>query len=284
MQPAVKLKLLVLVKTKPIPSKKYVEIVCTAGIREDGTWVRIFPIKFRQLPKEHQFKKYQWIECYGYKPQNDSRPESYHIDMARGLKCVGEPLDTKRKWELRRQAVLEKTKPKVYESLRELIADGKLNKVTLAVFKPTTKRLVCEKARKPEDPERYAAAMAAVMAPDLFEDNGWREDFKLCEKIPFDFKYEVTDSEGKKAKFTILDWEIGALFYHAKHTRHKTDAEAKAEVIQKYGEQFCRDDVDLHFYMGTMNESHKRHFDNPWSIIGVAEFPAIKATQMALPL
>ncbi len=284
MQSDVKLKLLVLVKTKPIPSKKYVEIVCTAGIREDGTWVRIFPIKFRQLPKECQFRKYQWIECYGYRPNNDSRPESFHINMERGLKCVGAPLDTKKKWELRRSAILNKTRPKVYESLRELISDGVANKVTLAVFHPATKRLVCENPKKPEDPERIAAAMAAVMAPDLFEDNGWREDFKLCERVPFDFKYEVTDCEGKKAKFTILDWELGALFYHAVHTRHKSVEEAKAEVFQKYGNEFCRDSVDLHFYMGTMNESHKRHFDNPWSIIGVAEFPTITASQMTFPL
>ena len=284
MQSDVKLKLLVLVKTRPIPSKKYVEIVCTAGIREDGSWVRIFPIKFRQLPKECKFRKYQWIECYGYKPQNDHRPESFHINMDRGLKCLGDPLDTKGKWALRRSAILGKTKPKVYESLRELIADGVANKVTLAVFRPTAKRLVCEKAKKPEDPERIAAAMAALMAPDLFEDNGWREEFKLCAKAPFDFKYEVTDCEGQKAKFTILDWELGALFFHAKETRHKTDEEAKAEVIEKYGLQFCRYDIDLHFYMGTMNESHKRHFDNPWSIIGVAAFPAIQASQMTLQL
>lgn len=282
MQADVKLKILVLVKTKPIPSKKYTEIVCTAGIREDGTWVRLFPIRFRQLPKEHQFHKYQWIECYGYRPDNDNRPESYHINTDRGLTCLGEPLDTKGKWECRRQAVLDKTQPKVYESLRELKADGVANKVTLAVFHPTTKRLVCEKPKKPEDPERIAAAMAAVMAPDLFEDNSWREDFKLCEKVPFDFKYEVTDSEGEKAKFTILDWELSSLFYHAMHDRNKTEEEAKAEVFQKYRDEFCKKSIDLHFYMGTMNESHKRHFENPWSIIGVAEFPAIKERQMTL--
>ena len=284
MQSDTKLRILVLVKTNPIPSKKYAEIVCTAGIREDGTWARIFPIKFRQLPREHQFRKYQWIECYGYKPDNDNRPESFHINMERGLTCLGEPLDTDEGWERRRCAILDKTQPKVYESLRELKADGVANKVTLAVFHPTTKRLVCEKPKKPEDPDRIAAAMAAVMAPDLFEDNGWRDNFKLCEKVPFDFKYEVTDCEGEKAKFTILDWELGSLFYHAVHDRKKTIEGARAEVFSKYSDEFCEASIDLHFYMGTMNESHKRHFENPWSIIGVAPFPTINARQMTFPL
>ena len=280
MQSNVKLKILVLVKTAPIPSRKYAEIVCTAGIREDGTWVRIFPIKFRQLPKEHQFKKYQWIECYGYKPDNDNRPESHHLHMELGLQCIGEPLDTKHKWETRRCAILDKTQPKVYESLRELVDDGVANRVTLAVFRPTTKKLVCEKPKKPEDPNRIAAAYAAVMAPDLFEDNGWRENFKLCEKLPFDFKYEVTDCNGVKAKFTILDWELSTLFYHAIHKRKKTVEEARAEVFKKYRDEFCDESIDLHFYMGTMNGSHKRHFENPWSIIGVAPFPAVQSRQM----
>ena len=69
-------KILVLVKTYPTKSNKYVETVCTAGIREDGSWVRIFPIPFRRLEDYQRFKKYQWIECTLYKSEKDKRPES----------------------------------------------------------------------------------------------------------------------------------------------------------------------------------------------------------------
>ena len=37
-------KVFILVKTYPNLSKKYDELVCTAGICEDGSWVRIYPL------------------------------------------------------------------------------------------------------------------------------------------------------------------------------------------------------------------------------------------------
>ena len=42
-----KQRILVTVKPYPTLSRKYGETVCTAGIREDGTWVRIYPVPFR---------------------------------------------------------------------------------------------------------------------------------------------------------------------------------------------------------------------------------------------
>lgn len=39
-------KVLITVKTYPAISSKYDELVCTAGFREDGTWIRIYPIQF----------------------------------------------------------------------------------------------------------------------------------------------------------------------------------------------------------------------------------------------
>lgn len=44
----VKTKVLITVKTYPAISKKYDELVCTAGFREDGSWIRIYPIQFRK--------------------------------------------------------------------------------------------------------------------------------------------------------------------------------------------------------------------------------------------
>ncbi len=57
-------KLLILVKTYPTLSTKYGETVCTAGIREDGSWIRLYPVPFRRLDQEEQYKKFDWIECH----------------------------------------------------------------------------------------------------------------------------------------------------------------------------------------------------------------------------
>ena len=42
-------RVLVTVKTYPCLSQKYDELVCTAGLREDGSWIRIYPVPFRKL-------------------------------------------------------------------------------------------------------------------------------------------------------------------------------------------------------------------------------------------
>ncbi len=50
-------KVLIAVKTYPTLSAKYDELVCTAGFKEDGTWIRIFPIQFRKKTYNEQYKK-----------------------------------------------------------------------------------------------------------------------------------------------------------------------------------------------------------------------------------
>jgi hypothetical protein len=53
-----KKKILITVKTYPLPSKKSIEASCTAGITEEGKWIRLFPLPFRLLEHSKQFKKY----------------------------------------------------------------------------------------------------------------------------------------------------------------------------------------------------------------------------------
>ena len=56
-------KVLVKVKTYPTLSTKHIETVCTAGFREDGSWIRIFPVPFPMLEQYDRFAKWQWIEA-----------------------------------------------------------------------------------------------------------------------------------------------------------------------------------------------------------------------------
>lgn len=73
-----KLKVLITVKTYPIPSAKYDELVCTAGVTESGDFVRLYPVNFRDLPFSQQYKKYQWIEVMAEKHRGrDVRKESF---------------------------------------------------------------------------------------------------------------------------------------------------------------------------------------------------------------
>ncbi len=90
------MKLLITVKTYPIPSAKYDELVCTAGVREDGTFVRLYPINFRDLPYSQQYRKYQWINVEVAKHAGrDVRKESYRPDTTT-IQILGEPIATGR--------------------------------------------------------------------------------------------------------------------------------------------------------------------------------------------
>ena len=74
-------KILITVTTYPLPSRSYDELVCTAGVLEDGSWIRIYPIPLsflNQVKQDIGFKKYTWIELDVEKrTSSDFRPESY---------------------------------------------------------------------------------------------------------------------------------------------------------------------------------------------------------------
>lgn len=93
-----KRKIFITVKTYPTLSKKYDEIVCTAGILDDGSWARIYPLPFRKLDYENRYRKYQWMGIQLEKNTSDSRPESYKICDIAQVKLIGEPVGTTMGW------------------------------------------------------------------------------------------------------------------------------------------------------------------------------------------
>lgn len=267
-------KILILVKTYPNKSNKYVETVCTAGIREDGSWVRIFPVQFRLYANDQKYAKYQWIECRCYKASSDLRPESHHIDIDLDKSIIlDKKIGTEDNWEFRRRAILDKAK--VFTRFAELheLVDSNLG--SLAVFKPASVKLKCEKIKVDNASKEVTDCSSNMIQFDLFHDKDWQKALKRVEPIPYDFKYEIVDADGKMATHKILDWELGTLFFKEKK-RLKSEELARESVKQKYGIEFLNDrKVDLYLYMGTMLQFQKRHMPNPWTIIGVAPFPKV---------
>ena len=124
-------RILVTVKTYPTLSTKYGETVCTAGIREDGSWVRIYPVPFRRIVEKEQYRKFDWIEGQFKRSSKDYRPESLNPINVNELLTTGH-IGTSDKWSERRRLVLETAR--VYEDLDELIQGAKDNRLSLAVF------------------------------------------------------------------------------------------------------------------------------------------------------
>ena len=261
-------RILITVKTYPTLSRKYGESVCTAGVREDGTWVRLYPVPFRRLDEEEQYKKFDWVECRVERNTSDPRPESFQRAAFEEIRCVGH-MDTSNEWRERRRLLLETAK--VHTRLEDLIAAAKDNTCSLAVFKPKKiTRFSWEEETREWDPEKLREIRGNYLQLDLFSDETWRQTFEMIPKLPYSFSYEFEDETGKKSKLQILDWEIGALYWNCFHSGNGNEEQALQKVRQKYFDRFLQ--TDLHFFLGTTQQFHFRA-PNPWVIVGVFPIP-----------
>ena len=261
-------RILVTVKTYPTLSKKYGETVCTAGVREDGSWVRLYPVPFRRLDEKEQYSKYDWLECSLVHHASDRRPESYRpIDHAE-LQSVGH-IDTRDKWSERRRILLDNAR--VYDRLDDVITAAKANEISLCVFKPASvEGLIWEEEERNWDPAKLEAMRQIHSQLELFEDNSWRETFRVIPKLPHSFSYRFLDAVGRESELQILDWEIGALYWNCLNSSSRNEGMALEKVRQKYYEAFTH--TDLHFFLGTTQQWHFVA-PNPWVIVGVFPIP-----------
>ena len=157
-------RILVTVRTYPELSKTYGETVCTAGLREDGTWVRLYPVPFRRLDEGEQYRLYDWITCPLTKHSGDARPESYRpTGEIERVDHVG----TSNNWRERRELLLGR--PRIHRSLDEIIHAAKNNVMSLAVFKPAQViDFGWEATDRKWDPAKLDAVRGITAQPDLF--------------------------------------------------------------------------------------------------------------------
>ncbi len=261
-------RVLITVKTYPTLSRKYGETVCTAGVRADGSWVRIYPVPFRRLNETEQYSKYDWVDCKLVKSKTDPRPETRNPADFNELTPTGH-IGTADNWRDRRKLLLKTAA--VETRLQPLIDAAKANKASLAVFKPAK---ILEFTIEDEEREWKVAKVAEMRAKskqvELFSDERWRETFDIIPKLPYSFSYRFTDADGRESTLQILDWEIGALFWNCVRQCEGDETAALAKVRTKYLTQFLK--TDLHFFLGTTQQYHQVA-PNPWVIIGVLPIP-----------
>ncbi len=96
-------RVLVTVKTYPLPSNSYTELVCTAGLLNGEKWIRMYPIPFRFLQDQQQYPKYSWVELNLVRNTSDFRPESYSPKLGVDEPIhVFEQLGTANEWAARK--------------------------------------------------------------------------------------------------------------------------------------------------------------------------------------
>lgn len=266
-----KVKVLITVMTYPSLSHKYFETVCTAGFREDGSWIRIFPVPHRLLTDQdvNKYKKWQWVEVDLEKNNKDSRPESFHIKDIDTLKIIGD-LGKGVNWDLRYKWV--KKNKKIYTNMSELIDLASKNELSLAILKP---KEIIDVTYERIDLQDFFEKREALQKKykekrrqlELFNNNidsDYNYQFKFAEKIPYKFRYKFTTEDNKVREILIEDWEIGMLYRNClKYCDEKTACEKVRERYLGFAQK------DLLFFMGTNYKWHNMKSPNPFLIIGV---------------
>jgi hypothetical protein len=185
-------------------------------------------------------------------------------------------LGTEDGWRERRQLILGRGK--VYDRLGPLIEAAHANECSLAVFKPS-KILDFSWQSDDRDWDELKVQEMRNQADqgELFAGDDWRKTFHLIPKLPWKFYYKFLDADGRESEMTVLDWEVGQLYWNCLQQEKGLASLALSKVRQKYFDDFRK--KDLHFFLGTTLEYHE-WATNPWLIVGV--FPVPPETQPRL--
>jgi hypothetical protein len=213
MSVAQKRRILIWGKTAPELSMKYCETVCTGGVLEDGSPVRLYPIPYRYMGDDDKFKKYQWITAAISRSSPDPRPESFRIDCD-SIELGEFVASDKEEWS-RRAELMFRQPSWQFESMDALMAAHEQSNQSLGVVAPKEITAV-ELRERPADEQRAFEEKRQAVRKTLESD---REQLRLFDEcMPPEMKnlefrrYRIhvqwRCGSGKRHNMQIMDWEV----------------------------------------------------------------------------
>jgi hypothetical protein len=187
-------------------------------MEEDGRLVRLFPVPFRLVGDDKQFKKWQWISARIYKASNDHRSESHKV-FVDTIVCHGDPLSTRVGWRARRDQL---NKIPTYDSFVALDAARASQGVTLGLLRPS--RIIgldIKPCEKPEWTQEEKDKLVQHERQSGLFDEADANRVATLRKVPFDFHYRYECAVGdqlQEHRHKIADWEAGALYWKCRST------------------------------------------------------------------
>lgn len=244
---------LITVKAYPEKSKKYGACICTAGITDNGEFIRLYPVPMSLFKEMGGLKKYTWVSVECKKASEYlMRKESYKI-VNENIKKL-QQIDTGKKvdWERRNEVIL----PLLSKSLEQLEKEKDEDSTSLGIIKPKTI-------------EKLSIDDINTLTGD---EKSINEDIQTTlyggkvfspEKIPYAFRYhfKCDDSTCKGHKIMCEDWEMIESWRNWRRTYNGEDV-LREKFIEKYY-NWIRNERDPYFFVGT----HSKF--NTWLIIGL---------------
>jgi hypothetical protein len=241
-----RLRVLITVKAAPNPSVAYGETVCVAGVSvdlDDPSWIRLYPINFRELGDAARFKKYDIVEVDAVPASNDARSESWRPAMSTLSVMASLPPWT------RRRPYLD---PYIEDSMCRL---------NTAAYSPEARSLAAVRVADVSDfvitphpgwtPDEQKKIESYVSQLELFGSS----DRTALEAPRFRgaFHWRCGETACNGHKQGLLDWEFVALQRRLAGT---SDAEAREKLRERFLYGICGPGKDLAFYLGNQAKRH----------------------------
>jgi len=245
-------------KTRPDLSKTHREVVCTGGVFADTKkLVRLYPIPLRYLDDEKVFKKYQWIEADVLKATSDVRPESYKIRVD-NIKVLSTIPTHNGSWDERAQWIMQPDN--IYQSVEALQAQQQRSGTSLGLVKPVLiSNVRAVPVPRDEKIQFWAKYDDALRQMDLPLDPDTGREIKPLRPPDYRFKvsFRCDDSQCVSPHvFSILDWELDALYFRGIKNGLAPDA-ASEQVVSKLQDEVFSGRKDVYFYLGNMSSHHQ---------------------------
>lgn len=252
---AVNLRILITVKAAPNPSDTYGETVCVAGLNLNlphPGWVRLYPINFRALDGDDQFRKYDVVTIGAIPARQDQRRESWkpRMDTLVREKHLG-PWRTRRLW----------LDPHVEDSMCKLnrAARENANAQSLALVRPRDVDTLKITRHPGWSPEEQRKIDAYVNQPALF---GKKDRTPLeAPRLRGTYQYRCHDLQCGGHRQGLLDWEFVVL---QRRIYGLPDEEITRRLQAKFFTMMCDGPRDVAFYVG--NQAKRAHV---FSVLGV---------------
>lgn len=264
-------RVLVLIKATPQPSRQYGDTVCVAGVLMDASpprWVRLYPVPFRYMEGDRQFKKYDVVSVRTRDAGGDKRPESRKID-ATTIQVV-QHVDG---WRSRATWV----EPLAGASMCDLAAATKvdINAQSLGAVSPAAVSGL-EFTRHPgwsaDELQRFDDYRSQG---DLFNETPPR----LLDAPPWivhvNYQCHTATCGGHRQR--IIDWELTAL---QSRYRSRPEAELKAAVTQKFFEIPFASKRSPLIFVGNQEDVRRR---SSFTVLGLY-YPSASDVEQTIPL
>jgi hypothetical protein len=240
------MKVLVTVKAYPGVGRTAGETVCVAGVRLDQRspeWIRLWPVQFRELRPDLQFKKWQIIELEAAQSDRDRRPESYRPNLD-SLK-LGPVISTSRGWSERWQMLGDLVGKTTLCALIRGQASQPAPSLGLVKVQLGAQASVREGQVWTVD-KGVLAQLAAQ--PNLFRE----EELQILQPPPFQvsYKWHCLDNQCGGHEHSTCDWEAG----QAARKFMSLYGDPHGQLLERFGSGMLSATRDTYFFVGNQHQ------------------------------